>query len=479
MSGDTMRFDIDGTPVQLALAKVASGMKIVEREFVKLSKTSTQSTEETRAAQERLFAAYTKLNAEKMRLIQTEKQHIKVQDNVAMSVGRTNQMIGAMAFAVDDFVTIFQLANDPVDGFIRGMRAAANNISVLLLAINPLYAIIPSLATAIGGPLVKAMFGASDASKQLSADLAENSDKIREMIDEASKLKLAKEEVENDAKVKEMDRIIKDAEVGAAAKAAALREAEKKAKIAGAGAGNMADAGIFGAFGFGPDVMPAADDAQKKADEALVKAIGEENAARREVIQARQARDAIVADMEAKRGQAEISKKLGPMKGQIEDALGALMNRGADPNKAVNAVVMGLGLGQDPNARKVIGDMAKEAEGKIAGKALDEGVKNVLKPPAQSKLDQARADLEAFQRKEQDDAIERQRRGVKRPRAEEAAARETEITMKRAVDALEELVKSQKKDDITKPVEVLKVLGLMHEELKKMNRRVPIGGGNQ
>lgn len=479
MSGDTMRFDIDGTPVQLALAKVASGMKIVEREFVKLSKTSTQSTEETRAAQERLFQAYTKLNAEKMRLIQTEKQHIKVQDNVAMSVGRTNQMIGAMAFAVDDFVTIFQLANDPVDGFIRGMRAAANNISVLLLAINPLYAIIPSLATAIGGPLVKAMFGASDASKQLSADLAENSDKIREMIDEASKLKLAKEEVENDAKVKEMDRIIKDAEVGAAAKAAALREAEKKAKIAGAGAGNMADAGIFGAFGFGPDVMPAADDAQKKADEALVKAIGEENAARREVIQARQARDAIVADMEAKRGQAEISKKLGPMNDQLQGVLVALMNQGIAPDKAVEEVMKGLELGNDPNAKNVITNIARDAAAKASGNALDEGVKGILTPPAQKDLDKARDELEAFQRNEQDSAIDRQRRGVKRPRDEEAAARETELSMKRAVDALEELVKSQKKTDIDNADDAKKVLQLMLEELKKMNRRVPIGGGNQ
>jgi hypothetical protein len=80
-----------------------------------------------------------------------------------MSMGRHNQMMSQAGFAVDDFITVLQM---PGMGLVPALRAASNNVSVLVGAIHPALVVIPSLATAALG-LAMSMGGAAEETEEL------------------------------------------------------------------------------------------------------------------------------------------------------------------------------------------------------------------------------------------------------------------------------------------------------------------------
>lgn len=191
---EQMRFDVDGEPLALAIKRVASQLRIVEKEYSSLGKMSKLTTEQMTAEQTRLIALYIKDEQQYNKLIQQKIQMAKQSEMTnaiitkgttaaAMSAGKMNMMIGQGAFALDDFMTVAQMTNFSTEGMIAGLRAAANNFSVLLMHINPLLAVVPSLVTGVGGSLVKAFMNAGEKAESLG----DKTERINKLMDEFNK----------------------------------------------------------------------------------------------------------------------------------------------------------------------------------------------------------------------------------------------------------------------------------------------------
>lgn len=87
----------------------------------------------------------------------------------AMSAGQSQMAIQQLAFAADDFLTVWG-STGGTQGVIGGLRAAANNMSVVASTINPLLILVPSLATAaitLGYSLYKSADGAKESTKEM------------------------------------------------------------------------------------------------------------------------------------------------------------------------------------------------------------------------------------------------------------------------------------------------------------------------
>ncbi len=453
-----MKFDIDGTPAQLALSKVAAGMRTLEKEYRNLTKTSTQSDEQIKQQQQMVAVAYAKLNGEKIRLIQLTKQENVEMQGMKGSMSKTSQAIGAMSFAMDDFVTVMQISKDPVDGFIRGMRAASNNISMLLFAINPLYAIIPSLVTAIGGPLLKAFLGTSEEASKMAEVLDANTQKVRDLVTEARNLGRERQDIEDEQKIRDVDETVRNAGVKAAGE-------QQRAK-------ERADLRISGLS----DVllnMPAAE--RQKAEERIRQEEGvAAQGAEFDLQQARRAAEAVKQDIAKKRAVRDAETRLKPVEGALQKSLEGLLKSGANPDQAAAAAITGAGLPMDDATKTVVGKMAREAQGRVTGDQL-EGEIGKIAVPGQVDLEAAQQKLDDFKKQREEEKLDAKRTGRRlRPR-EEATKDETQNQLEAVVKSLQEMVEAQKKSGIDTAPESLDVLKKI---LEALTRRPPNGGGN-
>lgn len=193
-TNEQMRFDVDGEPLALALKRVSSQLKVIEKEYVSLGKQSGMTSQKMEAEMTRIIGLYVKEEKQFDKLIQQKKMMAAASQtanqvmaagavSTAGALGKTNMMIAQATFAMDDFLTVSQLQNYSTEGMVAGLRAAANNFSVLLMNIHPLLGVVPSLATGIGGPLIKALSGAGGKAE----DLADKTARVNELFDELQK----------------------------------------------------------------------------------------------------------------------------------------------------------------------------------------------------------------------------------------------------------------------------------------------------
>lgn len=96
---------------------------------------------------------------------------------------QSSQIVTQLAFAADDALTSFGTM-----GFAGAARAAGNNLSYVLAIANPMLAIVPSLATAIGTLLVPRMLGWADASKAVKTETDEAVQAMARLRDETERL---------------------------------------------------------------------------------------------------------------------------------------------------------------------------------------------------------------------------------------------------------------------------------------------------
>lgn len=115
----------------------------------------------------------------------------KMQRLANVSQGLVAARIQQLAFAADDFLTVFQSQTTYMNAFIMGSRSMANNLSFVLSTIkglNPLFILMPSLITAVGGSMLKAFFGSADALGKMDAATKLHTEHLKKLKDQTDSL---------------------------------------------------------------------------------------------------------------------------------------------------------------------------------------------------------------------------------------------------------------------------------------------------
>lgn len=168
MSSEKAVFDADVSGFLRGLKQIQAQEKEAKRDIQALaiaaaagSKTATQG--------------YIQQSKELARLSQ-QKQQYQTQLNAVIhgtnawqsSSNKANMVISQLSFAVDDFATVVGQT-----GLAGGLRAAANNLSMVLAQFNPMLVVVPSITAAIVGFVMK------------TDDAAKATDRNKEAMDRA------------------------------------------------------------------------------------------------------------------------------------------------------------------------------------------------------------------------------------------------------------------------------------------------------
>lgn len=163
-SVERFEFDANASRVVAEYAKIVAESQKLERELKKTAKAAVAGSAEASKSLEQQAKSVVDLRRKQEEARKAAEQVAGKFGQVGQSAGMANQRITQLSFAFDDFMTVAQQQGG-WQGIINGARAAGNNLSAVLSAINPLYAIIPSLATALVGLGAKFLLSSDGADK--------------------------------------------------------------------------------------------------------------------------------------------------------------------------------------------------------------------------------------------------------------------------------------------------------------------------
>lgn len=178
-TNSVMQFDAEATQAVSQLARLASAQREVRQEMRKAAEQSRTGDVAQSQRLDTLSKDYVR-NEQAMARNREQLRNLGVQSQATgRSMGNMNMMVGQLSFAMDDFLTVLQM---PGLGLIPALRAASNNVSMLLFQFNPMLAIIPSLATATLS-LASNLWSASEAEEKLANSTDQAIKKLQEQLE--------------------------------------------------------------------------------------------------------------------------------------------------------------------------------------------------------------------------------------------------------------------------------------------------------
>lgn len=199
---ESMRWEADFTDWRVGLENVREKLQQIRQQLRDTAKDHDQWTGRQRKNFTDLARQERELLELRRRLNMQMRGGAAFGDTSAFANGMANARMQtlALAFAIDDMMTVMAQQGTGIQGFTAGLAAAANNISMMLIAINPWLAILPSLGVLILRGFVKPMIDAGEATKDATKALEDQRQKLRGIIDERRSLEIG------EAATKEMRR---------------------------------------------------------------------------------------------------------------------------------------------------------------------------------------------------------------------------------------------------------------------------------
>lgn len=503
---EAMRFDIDGEPVAFALKRIGAEMKNLQRQFLAVEKDSSKSTEAIKAQQEGLIKEFVKLGTVQERLTKQHREKASAiqlearateywnselrrmdaelarsQRGFLANVLASNKMgmsIGALSYAVDDFVTVAQMQNWTTEGMVAGLRAASNNISVLLMAYNPMLAIVPSATTALIGFATKGLGAVEKASEKTAKKLETLEEKIKAVIKESEGLHRTQEENADIAKIEEMNKTKGEAQNEVFNLNS--QENEVKKQIAQVDK-DIAFNEQMGLPGWNNNL--ANKDKRAKLLEQQGKIIVRRQVLNAQIEEFGNAQKKIEDEMEVKRNVADIEKNMEPVREQAIEGVRVKFRRpNADRNAIAAEVKNELGLEGEAGDRVVKG-IVDEADADVRRQNAENKAKGILKLPEQVRVEAAQKRVDELQEQEEKLRLDRPIGGRQNRRAvNERAQAQRDIDVKQAearkeLDAANKDLAAAVKEGNKNQEQAKDVLIEIRDELRR-NRPKPVPGAN-
>ena len=197
---EKFEFDVESGKLKKAIDDVHARLKSLYWSMASMGKDSKNWTD----AQ---FAAYGQLgqqvNAYKQQLNSLKNQYaammsgmVQQQRMYAQSTRDLNVIFMSLGYAIDDFLTVWSMRTDSIEGILAGAGAAANNFSVILAQILPgqtkLLAFLPVLAVAVAK--VGYSFYKTGEDAELSAEkIQQHYDHVKKLQEEIDAMNAGKE----------------------------------------------------------------------------------------------------------------------------------------------------------------------------------------------------------------------------------------------------------------------------------------------
>lgn len=410
-SSETLTFDANASKVLAELAKIQAEYKTLNAE---MKKTATTAVKGSVDASKSLEDQANKLINLKKRADEARNAlgSIKVPkgglaelaamernaETFTRSTGRASQAITQLSFGVDDFITVAQ-NQEGWKGIIAGARGASNNISMVLAQINPLYAIIPSVATALatlGLKFFDTGEGAKEAEPKMST-YAETMKKLREETEGALEgqkgLKTALEDTEaSNRYMQERSKVV------------AERDAAK-AEIDNEGFWGGLVASVPGLGGWEEERRQAAANKAMNAEGKLRDLDFKENARQKAVADKRQRDAATEAD---KATTKTATAKLTPLKGALGKLAEASVKEGDAPDVTLSKLTNAAGAVLTPDEARVAKSQIAEIAGGARGNVLGASIETAIDPNADAKVAMKQTDAAIASVKRERNEAERQ-----------------------------------------------------------------------
>ena len=158
---EKFEFDVEAGKLKRAIEDVHARLFKLYAEMRKLGRSSEQWSEKQYAEMGRMAQQAANYRQELSQLegrlrgmLGTQQKGIQQNRMYAQSTRDLNVTFLSLGYAIDDFLTVWSMRSDSIEGILAGLGAAANNFSVILAQILPgqtkILAFLPALAVAIG-----------------------------------------------------------------------------------------------------------------------------------------------------------------------------------------------------------------------------------------------------------------------------------------------------------------------------------------
>lgn len=188
MANEKVVFDVDVSRYLQGIAAIQAKEKELRRDQKATATAVSQGSKEAVASYMQQAGMLQKLSIEKKKLNQQFSVATGATQQFGRSMGQTNMIIQQGVFAVDDFLTVVGQ-----QGLAGGLRAAGNNLSLILSMFNPWLALLPAAATAIATFALKTDQSA-DATDKAKDSLDRYKDAIVGIQEEIKKAQSTSEE---------------------------------------------------------------------------------------------------------------------------------------------------------------------------------------------------------------------------------------------------------------------------------------------
>lgn len=157
---EKFEFDVEAGKLKRAIEDVSARLFKLYAEMRKLGRSSEQWSEKQYAEMGQMAQQAAKYRDQMSQLqdrlksmLGTQQQGIQNNRMYAQSTRDLNVTFLSLGYAIDDFLTVWSMRKDNIEGILAGAGAAANNFSVILAQILPgqtkILAFLPALAVAI------------------------------------------------------------------------------------------------------------------------------------------------------------------------------------------------------------------------------------------------------------------------------------------------------------------------------------------
>ncbi|NDF12869.1 MAG: hypothetical protein EB060_08690 [Proteobacteria bacterium] len=159
-NSEKFEFDVETGKLKRAIEDISSKLRMLYKEMSALSKQGGQWSDKQNAEFGQMGQMAAKYKAELANLKQqydsllgSQQKGIAQNRMYAQSTRDLNVIFLSLGYAIDDFLTVWSLRSNSIEGILAGAGAAANNFSVILAQILPgqtkILAFLPALAVAV------------------------------------------------------------------------------------------------------------------------------------------------------------------------------------------------------------------------------------------------------------------------------------------------------------------------------------------